>query len=99
MSSLRLPSVIFSFSSNEDASIQIFVQNDLSDNFFLLLSPQALHQLNELSNILESIVFSSQNTSINLSLWKWWALLVGKYGANGMHSFLTISKYLCTCGK
>ncbi len=63
MSSLRLPSVIFSFSSNEDASIQIFVQNDLSDNFFLPLSPQALHQLNELSNILESIVFSSQSDS------------------------------------
>lgn len=34
--------VIFSFASNEHASIRTFVHNNLSQNFFLPLSPQAL---------------------------------------------------------
>jgi hypothetical protein len=55
-----LPTV-FSFAVNEDLSVRAFLQNNMAQNFLLPLSPQAILQFNELSELLENILLTDQN--------------------------------------
>ena len=51
---------IFSFAINEDFSVQSFFQNEVTHNFSLPLSTQALQEFQDLSNLLDNINITNQ---------------------------------------